>query len=80
MLMQMRKTLRRFLMPALMSLLFVTPAERSDRACAADWPQFLGPDRNGISKETGLIDSWGGGGPKAVASRRSVQGATGRGA
>jgi outer membrane protein assembly factor BamB len=23
-----------------------------------DWPQFLGPDRNGISAETGLIDSW----------------------
>ena len=23
---------------------------------AADWPQFLGPDRNGISKETGMID------------------------
>jgi len=22
------------------------------------WPQFLGPDRNGISRETGLIDTW----------------------
>ncbi len=26
-------------------------------ARAADWPQFLGPDRNGTSSETGLIDS-----------------------
>ena len=33
---------------------------------AADWPQFLGPDRNGISKETGLIDSWGASGPKEL--------------
>ncbi|MBT3604286.1 MAG: PQQ-like beta-propeller repeat protein [Candidatus Latescibacteria bacterium] len=25
---------------------------------AADWPQWLGPDRNGISKETGLLKTW----------------------
>lgn len=25
---------------------------------AEDWPQFLGPNRNGISPETGLVDSW----------------------
>jgi outer membrane protein assembly factor BamB len=25
---------------------------------AADWPQFLGPDRNGVSHETGLLTSW----------------------
>jgi outer membrane protein assembly factor BamB len=25
---------------------------------AADWPQFLGPERNGICRETGLIKSW----------------------
>jgi outer membrane protein assembly factor BamB len=33
---------------------------------AADWPQFLGPSRNGISAETGLIDNWPEGGPKEV--------------
>jgi outer membrane protein assembly factor BamB len=33
---------------------------------AADWPQFLGPDRTGISPETGLVDSWPAGGPKEV--------------
>jgi len=27
-------------------------------ALAGDWPQFLGPKRNGISAETGLIQSW----------------------
>ena len=35
-------------------------------AYAADWPQFLGPSRNGISAETGLIDKWPEGGPKEV--------------
>ncbi len=25
---------------------------------AADWPQFLGPERNGVSRETGLLTSW----------------------
>src|SRR5262245_55107300 len=28
------------------------------------WPQFLGPDRNGISSETGLLERWPEGGPK----------------
>jgi len=31
-----------------------------------DWPQFLGPNRNGISAETGLIDSIPAGGPKEL--------------
>lgn len=30
------------------------------------WPQFLGPDRTGISPETGLIDEWPADGPKVV--------------
>jgi outer membrane protein assembly factor BamB len=32
----------------------------------ADWPQFLGPARNGISAETGLIDKLPAGGPKVL--------------
>ena len=31
---------------------------------AVDWPNFLGPNKNGISTETGLIGSWSTGGPK----------------
>ena len=31
-----------------------------------EWPQFLGPNRNGISTETGLLDSWPENGPKEV--------------
>ena len=38
----------------------------SVRAEAADWPQFLGPNRNGISTETDLIVSWPQGGPPEV--------------
>ena len=30
------------------------------------WPQFLGPSRNGISAETGLLNEWPASGPKEV--------------
>ncbi|MCA9072933.1 MAG: PQQ-like beta-propeller repeat protein, partial [Planctomycetaceae bacterium] len=30
------------------------------------WPQFLGPNRNGISTETGLLDTWPDSGPPEV--------------
>src|SRR5258705_10427307 len=30
----------------------------------ADWPQWRGPDRTGISKETGLLQTWPADGPK----------------
>jgi outer membrane protein assembly factor BamB len=33
---------------------------------AADWPQFLGPQRNGISAEQGLLRSWPVNGPPVV--------------
>ncbi len=33
---------------------------------AEEWPQFLGPDRNAVSKEKGLADSWPAGGPKEL--------------
>ena len=32
-------------------------------ASAADWPQWRGPDRDGKSSDTGLLDSWPKGGP-----------------
>lgn len=35
-------------------------------AQSADWPQHLGPTRNGISTETDLLDKWPVGGPKEV--------------
>jgi outer membrane protein assembly factor BamB len=33
---------------------------------AADWPQYLGPDRNSISPEKGLLRSWPESGPKVL--------------
>src|SRR5262245_12130728 len=33
---------------------------------AADWPQFRGPDRTGISKESGLLKEWPKDGPKLL--------------
>ena len=33
---------------------------------AADWPQWRGPERNGISTETGLLQEWPSGGPKLL--------------
>lgn len=33
---------------------------------AADWPQWRGPNRDGISRETGLLTSWPAGGPRLV--------------
>jgi outer membrane protein assembly factor BamB len=35
-------------------------------AAAADWPQWRGPNRDGISAETGLLQAWPAGGPRVV--------------
>lgn len=43
-------------------------AEAGDDAAtvAGQWPQFLGPERCGISKETGLLDAWPDNGPSEL--------------
>jgi outer membrane protein assembly factor BamB len=33
---------------------------------AADWPQWRGPERTGVSEETGLLQQWPEGGPKLL--------------
>jgi outer membrane protein assembly factor BamB len=35
-------------------------------ARALDWPQWRGPERTGVSRETGLLKSWPAGGPKQL--------------
>src|ERR1035438_7424171 len=52
------KTPRRF-RPALAFAIWLAPLALQ----AADWPQFLGPDRNGISAETNLAGAWPAEGP-----------------
>ena len=36
------------------------------QAFAADWPQWRGPHRDGVSSDTGLLESWPAGGPRLV--------------
>lgn len=47
-----------------MTRLLAVLALSATTAVAADWPQWRGPDRTGISKETGLLKEWPEGGPK----------------
>jgi outer membrane protein assembly factor BamB len=35
-------------------------------ALAVDWPQWRGPNRDGLSRETGLLKSWPSGGPPLI--------------
>jgi outer membrane protein assembly factor BamB len=35
-------------------------------AGSGDWPQWRGPDRNGVSREVGLLKQWPAGGPKLL--------------
>src|SRR3954469_10991245 len=44
---------------------------------AADWPQLLGPARNGVSAETGLAKSWPDKGPPVVWERDVGEGFSG---
>jgi outer membrane protein assembly factor BamB len=39
---------------------------------AADWPQWRGPDRTGVSRETSLVSSWPAGGPPKVWSIKGL--------
>lgn len=55
--------LTRFL-SALFCAAALTAALGSSAARADDWPHWRGPDRNGISKETGWLDHWPDDGPK----------------
>ena len=47
-------------------LAFLVIAGLTQVAAALDWPQWRGPARDGISKETGLLKSWPKEGPKLV--------------
>ena len=38
----------------------------STLAAGSDWPQWRGPDRTDVSKETGLLKSWPADGPKRL--------------
>ncbi len=46
--------------------MFVILAFATSLAAAADWPQWRGPNRDGISQETGLLREWPESGPTQV--------------
>jgi outer membrane protein assembly factor BamB len=47
------------------------------RAAAEDWPQFLGPERNGVYRGPALAQSWGPQGPRVVWRKPVGQGFSG---
>lgn len=55
---------RRLLLPAVFALLGL--ASQAMAQTAALWPQWRGPNRDGISKETGLLKEWPADGPSLV--------------
>ncbi len=46
-------------------------------ACGADWPGILGPNRDGVSPETGLLAAWPAKGPPLVWEREVGEGFSG---
>jgi outer membrane protein assembly factor BamB len=56
---------RALLMPGVSALLCAL-ASAAASAATADWPQWRGPDRTDVSKESGLLKTWPAGGPKRV--------------
>ena len=52
--------------------LFVILAWLGNGLCAADWPQWRGPRRDGVCDETGLLQQWPEGGPKLVWSSTNL--------
>ena len=50
----------------------VGPLVVSMAAVAADWPQWRGPERTGISSESGLLDEWPAEGPKLLWQRNDI--------
>ena len=58
---------------SLLAVLFLAPA-----AAADDWPQWMGPNRDGVWKETGILEKFPEGGPKKLWPCRSAAGTPAR--
>ena len=50
----------------LQSLIVVSLCCTSLVACADDWPQWMGPERDNVWRETGIVDKFPDGGPKVL--------------
>src|SRR5262245_41815311 len=51
-------------LPALAVLMLLAAVARP--SWAGDWPQWRGPDRTGVARETGLLKSWPAEGPRLL--------------
>lgn len=60
------------LVVAAVFVLGTMPMARPATAPMADWPQWQGPDRTGISKETGLLMAWPANGPSVIWSSQNL--------
>ncbi len=49
-----------------LNVMIVAVALLASPLLAGDWPQFLGPTRNAVSSETGLLKQWPAAGPKVL--------------
>lgn len=58
--------MKRFQILTLFLVCTLLPAVTGSPAPAPDWPQWRGPDRNGVSPETGLLKQWPASGPATV--------------
>jgi outer membrane protein assembly factor BamB len=56
----------------LLLVIMAVAALRAQPPAPSDWPQWRGPDRNGISRETGLLSSWPSSGPPRAWSASSL--------
>ncbi|HET9225091.1 MAG TPA: PQQ-binding-like beta-propeller repeat protein [Thermoanaerobaculia bacterium] len=52
--------------PGLLATVLLAPAAGADPSKGADWPQFRGPQQNGVSAEKGLLRTWPESGPKVL--------------
>jgi outer membrane protein assembly factor BamB len=52
--------------PTLLAVAALTAIVAAQSPVAIDWPQWRGPDRNGLSREVGLLKQWPPSGPRRV--------------
>jgi outer membrane protein assembly factor BamB len=66
--------MRRLIVVAFLAIVALASAVKgADR----DWPQFLGPDRNGVYDGPPLLESWGASGPRVLWRKQVGQGFSG---
>src|SRR5262245_30843336 len=63
---------RHFCSLAAALLLALPLAAKDPTRKAFDWPQWRGPDRDGVSKETGLLKEWPREGPKLLWATKGI--------